>query len=144
MMKAAMSGLFAFAMGFAATSGWFSGSGGFSGNSYANLPIEEEIVKAAEAANQKRGHTQGNAKFVGASAHGATLIYDYTLGFAPRNFNTIAASERAQALMERQVCSGPLTPALRRGATIVFRYSSESGRDLFEARVNASVCRLNT
>ena len=144
MLKAAVSGVFAFAIGFAATSGWFTGSGGFSGNSYANLPIEEEIVKAAEAANQKRGQVTGNAKFTGASAHGATLVYDYTVGFAPKNFNTTAASDRAQAMMERQVCSGPLTPAMRRGATIVFRYSTDSGRDLFEARVNATVCRLNT
>lgn len=138
MWKYVASGMMAFSTAF----GIVAGATRDTGTPAVSMPIEEEMLKAAEIANAKRGQVTGRATFTGASAHGATLIYDYNVGYAPRNFNSLAASERAQQLIEREVCRSPLTGPLRRGATVVFRYSSDSGRDLYEARVNATTCRL--
>lgn len=141
MWKYVASGMIAFGTAFAIAAGATRGTSTL-GSHGASISIEQEMVKAAEIANAKRGQVTGRATFTGARAHGATLVYDYSVGHAPKNFNSAAASERARQLIEREVCRSPLSGPLRRGATVVFRYASDTGRDLYEARVNATTCRL--
>lgn len=104
--------------------------------------LAEELKIALREVNKKRGEKKGPVTFDGARLNGTTLIYDMLVPNAPSYVNLTRGSERIQSLMEKEMCRGKFAGFLKRGAAIVFIYKTSSGRELYDSRVDAAICRL--
>lgn len=104
--------------------------------------LVEEMKIALHEVNKKRGEKKGPVTFDGARLNGTTLIYDMLVPNPPRGVNLTKGTERIQSLMEKEMCRGKYAGFLKRGAAIVFIYKTTSGRELYDSRVDAAICRL--
>jgi len=107
-----------------------------------HLPLPEALAVHAEEANRRRNERFGEAMLERAFVQRNTIVFDLIIHNAPRTFDVRASNARLQSLMERRFCNSKVTPLLKRGAGLVFRYSTPGGRALIDGRVDASTCRI--
>lgn len=106
------------------------------------LSLSEELKQAVAEVNKIRGRKQGVVVFDGARLNGHTLIYDMIVPNSHRNANLTRGSERIQSLMEKEMCRGKYATFLKRGAAVMFIYKTSGGRELYDSRVDAGICKL--
>lgn len=107
-----------------------------------HLVLPEALAAHAAEANKRRKERWGDASLERAFVQGNTIVFDMIIDKAPRVYDVRAANARLQSLMEKRFCNSKVTPLLKRGAGLVFRYSTSGGRALIDGRVDANACRL--
>ena len=108
----------------------------------AAVDVDQLMKDGAAELNRQRGTHTGGAVFTGASVQGRTLLVELTLKNAPARFDPTAASERLLVQVKQRFCVARFQPVIRQGGAVVYRYQTEGGRVLFDARVDATVCRM--
>jgi len=80
--------------------------------------------------------------FSGATQHGKTIVFEFTLDRAPTRYDAGMAHERLISQMIPRFCRPKFHPLMREGAAVVFRYVTKSGLTLVDAKVYAGVCNV--
>ena len=106
-----------------------------------HLPLADALPAHADEINKSRNRF-GDATLERAFVRGNTIIIDLIIRNAPDRYDVRATNARLQSNMESKFCRSSATPLLRRGAGLVFRFSTPGGRALMDGRVDASACRL--
>ncbi len=106
-----------------------------------NKPMEDVLSQQVAEHNKRRGEKVGSTIFAGASLYGRTMVLEFTMPNAPAYFDVNATTDRLLKQMTDKFCIRKYHAAMRDGGAIVYRYQTEGGRVLVDAKVDATVCR---
>lgn len=108
----------------------------------ADLPalLDEAVV----VLNKEVGTKTGGATFSGASRIGNTVVIELTMKNPPKRYDANAAAENLLQQVKPRWCGRKTYPVLRQGGAVIYRYQTEGGLVMFDAKVDAQVCNSPT